>query len=75
MVRYLVRCAHCDRAFWQDSRDVPVPEHTRWERRVSAQRLPVLRCDGSKRQGYWIAEGEGLLADWPPRSGHRRDEA
>ena len=75
MVRYLVRCARCDRAFWQDSRDAPVPEHTRWERRVTAHRDTGRRCDGSMRRGYWIAEGEGPLADWPPRSGRRCGEA
>jgi hypothetical protein len=58
MVRYLVRCARCDQAFWQDSRDVPVPEHSRWERRVAAHRDTGSRCDGSMRRGYWIAEGE-----------------
>ena len=75
MVRYLVRCARCDRAFWQDSRDVPVPEHSRWERRVTAHRDTGSRCDGSMRRGYWIAEGEDPLPDWPPRSGYRRGEA
>jgi hypothetical protein len=58
MVRYLVRCARCDRAFWQDSRDVPVPEHSRWERRVAVHRDTGSRCDGSMQRGYWIAEGD-----------------
>jgi hypothetical protein len=74
MVRYLVRCGRCDRAFWQDGRDVPVPEHSRWQRRVTAQRDSGSRCDGSMRQGYWIAEGEGPLVGWPPRSGHQHGE-
>ena len=66
MVRYLVRCARCDRAFWQDSREMPVPEHSRWERRVAVHLDTGSHCDGSMRRGYWIAEGEGAPTDWPP---------
>jgi hypothetical protein len=58
MVRYLVCCARCDRAFWQDSRDVPVPERSRWERRVAVHRDTGSRCDGGVRRGYWIAEAD-----------------
>ena len=74
MVRYLVRCARCDRAFWQANHDALLPEHTRWERRVTAHRDTGRRCDGSMRRGYWIAEGEGPLANWPARSGRRCGE-
>jgi hypothetical protein len=56
---YLVRCADCDRAFWQDVRDAPVPEHGRWERRAFAHRDMGARCDGSGGEGVWVAEGEG----------------
>ena len=58
---YLVRCADCDRAFWQDARDEPVPEHGRWERRTFAHHDTGTRCDGSGGGGVWVAEGGGLL--------------
>jgi hypothetical protein len=58
MVCYLVHCAYCDRALWQDSGDVPVPEHSRWERCVAVQHDMGSRCDGNMRRGYRIAEGE-----------------
>jgi hypothetical protein len=64
-VRYLVRCLRCDRAFWQAERDAPVPVHTSWDRRRVGSGHSKGRCSGSERPGYWIAEGEGPLTDWP----------
>jgi hypothetical protein len=64
-VRYLVRCLRCDRAFWQDDRAGPVPVHAPWDRRRVATGHPEGRCSGGERSGYWIAEGEGPLTDWP----------
>jgi len=63
-MRYLVRCDHCDRAFWRDARDAPIPAHNRWERRATAHRDRQARCDGSGREGVWVAEGEGPLTGW-----------
>jgi len=59
--RFLVRCARCDRAFWQAARDAPVPVHSRWERRANARSDTGKLCDGAGRPGHWIAEGEGPL--------------
>lgn len=63
MVRYLVRCVSCDRAFWLEQRDAVLPEHSRWERRPHGHHETGHRCDGSERPGYWIGEGEGPLTD------------
>jgi len=66
MTWYLVRCARCDRAFWQHERDGPVPAHSRWDRRTAGQTGiestgEESRCAGGARPGYWIGEGEGPL--------------
>jgi len=64
-MRYLVRCAHCDRAFWLDAKESPLPEHGPWDRRTWDQpREASGRCVGSGAPGYWIGEGEGPLSGW-----------
>lgn len=64
---YLVRCARCDRAFWQEDRGAPVPDHARWDRRSDRASEATDRCPGSERPGHWIAEGDGPLTSWPRR--------
>lgn len=64
MTVYLVRCARCDRAFWQAERDAAVPEHSRWDRRIVVGADEKSRCEGSAHPGYWIGEGED-----PPQNG------
>lgn len=61
---YFVRCASCDRAFWQQDREAPVPVHPYWDRRIAAQPVRAERCDGSERPGYWIGEGQEPLPTW-----------
>jgi len=61
VIQYLVRCARCDRAFWQRERQGPVPEHNRWDRTVTGRAGEEGRCKGSARPGHWIGEGEGPL--------------
>jgi hypothetical protein len=64
-VRYLVRCACCDRAFWRTEREGPLPEHHPWERQGTAHRERAADCLGGGRAGYWIGEGAGPIRGWP----------
>jgi len=63
-MRYLVRCAYCDRAFWLEGWESPAPAHTRWDRRRLMDQIVEDHCRGSAKPGYWIGEGEGSLSDW-----------
>lgn len=60
-IRYLVRCAACDRAFWLAGREEAAPEHSAWERHPAAHRDTGVRCPGSRRPGHWIGEGDGSV--------------
>ena len=68
-MRYLVRCISCDRAFWQVSRALPLPEHTLWERRAAAHAERAARCEGSGERGYWIGEGIVDPENWATERG------
>jgi hypothetical protein len=63
--QYLVHCAACDRAFWQDEQDAPLPAHSAWERRAATTYETGPYCEGSLRAGEWIAEGDGPLTGRP----------
>jgi hypothetical protein len=70
-MRYLVRCLVCDRAFWLEAREAPVPLHSRWNRRLQRAQADGDRCGGSACPGFWIGEGDGPLAGWPDYPGER----
>lgn len=70
-MRYLVRCARCDRAFWLPERGAALPAHNRWDRRAedecdedhcqSLDEHDTEHCRGSAQPGYWIGEDEEIV--------------
>ncbi|MGH2391336.1 MAG: hypothetical protein ACRDIE_24340 [Chloroflexota bacterium] len=64
-MRWLVRWTYCDRAFWQDERAAPLPEHSAWERQAAAHRESGAFCEGAGATGYWIGEGDGPIGGRP----------